>query len=67
MAINAVLNYVFAYTAYPIKCIFSPDVPNNEGSFRPISIHAPEGSLLNAQKPRRSGHEMLQAISCMVQ
>lgn len=33
LAINAVLNYVFAYTAYPIKCVFSPDVPNNEGSF----------------------------------
>jgi N-methylhydantoinase B len=55
LAINAVLNYVFAYTAYPIKCIFSPDVPNNEGSFRPISIHAPEGSLLNAQKPSPLG------------
>jgi N-methylhydantoinase B len=55
LAINAVLNYVFAYTAYPIKCVFSPEVPNNEGSFRPITVWAPEGSLLNAQKPAPLG------------
>jgi N-methylhydantoinase B len=55
LAINAVLNYVFAYTAYPIKCVFSPEVPNNEGSFRPIHVWAPEGSLLNAQKPSPLG------------
>lgn len=51
LAINAVMNYVYAYTAYPIKCAFSPDVPNNEGAFRPIKVTAPEGSLLNARKP----------------
>jgi N-methylhydantoinase B len=51
LAINAVMNYTYAYTAYPIKCAFSPDVPNNEGSFRPITVTAPKGSLLNAQKP----------------
>lgn len=55
LAINAVLNYVFAYTAYPIKCIFSPEVPNNEGSFRPIRVSAPEGCLLNAKKPSPLG------------
>jgi N-methylhydantoinase B len=55
LAINAVLNYVFAYTAYPIKCVFSPEVPNNEGSFRPIRVWAPEGCLLNAQKPSPLG------------
>jgi N-methylhydantoinase B len=55
LAINAVLNYVYAYTAYPIKCVFSPDIPNNEGSFRPISVTAPEGCLLNAQKPSPLG------------
>lgn len=55
LAINAVLNYVYAYTAYPIKCVFSPDIPNNEGSFLPIHVTAPEGSLLNAQKPAPLG------------
>jgi N-methylhydantoinase B len=55
LAINAVMNYVFAYTAYPIKCVFSPEVPNNEGSFRPIHVYAPEGSVLNAKKPSPLG------------
>lgn len=51
LGINAVLNYTYAYTAYPIKCVFSPEVPNNEGAFRPIKVTAPKGCLLNAQKP----------------
>ena len=55
MSINAVLNYTFAYTAYPIKCTFSPDVPNNDGSFYPITVTAPKGCLVNAQKPSPLG------------
>ncbi|NRB52696.1 MAG: hydantoinase B/oxoprolinase family protein [Saprospiraceae bacterium] len=51
LGINAVLNYTYAYTAYPVKCTFSPSVPNNEGAFRPIKVTAPEGCLVNAQKP----------------
>ena len=51
LGINAVLNYVYAYTAYPIKCAFSPGVPNNDGAFEPITVTAPRGSLLNAQPP----------------
>jgi N-methylhydantoinase B len=51
IGINAVLNYTCAYTAYPIKCAFSPDVPNNDGAFEPITVTAPEGSLVNAQPP----------------
>jgi N-methylhydantoinase B len=31
--------------------IVSPEVPNNEGAFRPLSIRAPAGSLLNARHP----------------
>src|SRR5699024_12579549 len=34
-ALNEVLAYTFAYTVYPIKSILSPDIPNNEGCFRP--------------------------------
>ncbi|HMQ08971.1 MAG TPA: hydantoinase B/oxoprolinase family protein [Saprospiraceae bacterium] len=55
LAINAVMNYTYAYTAYPVKCIFSPDIPNNEGAFYPITVYAENGSLLNAQKPSPLG------------
>lgn len=55
LGINVTLNYTRAYTTYGIKCAISPDVPNNEGSFRPISVRAPEGSLLNARFPAAVG------------
>jgi len=49
--INVVMNYTEAYTTYGVKVIVSPDVPNNEGAFRPLRIHAPEGSILNVKPP----------------
>lgn len=49
--INVVLNYTHAYTTYAIKCAVSPEVPNNEGSFRPVTVTAPPGTILNAQPP----------------
>jgi N-methylhydantoinase B len=49
--INVVLNYTHAYTTYALKCALAPDVPNNEGSFRPVRVTAPERCILNAQHP----------------
>ncbi len=49
--INVVMNYTHAYTTYAIKCALCPDVPNNEGSFRPVHVVAPEGCILNAKYP----------------
>jgi len=46
-----VMNYTEAYTTYGVKVIVSPDVPNNEGAFRPVTIAAPEGSILNVRHP----------------
>ncbi|NCA13621.1 MAG: hydantoinase B/oxoprolinase family protein [Proteobacteria bacterium] len=49
--INVVMNYTEAYTTFGIKCALAPDVPNNEGSFRPVTITAPPGSILNCRPP----------------
>ena len=49
--INVVMNYTEAYTTYGVKVIVSPDVPNNDGAFRPVCITAPAGSILNARPP----------------
>lgn len=54
-AVNVVPIYAFAYSAYPIKALLCPDVPNNEGGFLPITTDAPEGSLLNPRYPAASG------------
>jgi N-methylhydantoinase B len=53
--INVVLNYTAAYTTFGVKCAISPEVPNNDGSFQPIRVTAPEGSILNALHPAPVG------------
>ncbi|HJU20181.1 MAG TPA: hydantoinase B/oxoprolinase family protein [Stellaceae bacterium] len=50
--INVVLNYTTAYTAFGVKCLVAPEVPNNAGSLAPITVSAPEGCLLNVKRPR---------------
>lgn len=49
--INVVLNYTRAYTTYALTCLLTPDVPNNEGAFRPVRVVAPEGCILNCRPP----------------
>jgi N-methylhydantoinase B len=49
--VNVVMNYTEAYSTYGVKVIVSPDVPNNDGAFRPLRIVAPEGSILNVKRP----------------
>ena len=49
--INVVMNYTLAYTTYGVKVAVSPDIPNNEGAFRPVRVTAPRGSILNAVHP----------------
>ena len=50
-AINCVYNVTFSGTLYPFKCALVPQVPNNEGLFRPIHVTAPEGCILNCTYP----------------
>src|SRR3954470_6559888 len=50
--INVVLNYTLAYTAFGVKCLVAPEVPNNAGSLAPITVSAPDGCVLNAPRPR---------------
>lgn len=49
--LNTVMNYTQAYSAYPVKCALDPLTPRNEGSYRPIEVVAPEGSILNPTYP----------------
>ncbi len=49
--INVPLCYTEAYTAFGVRCIVAPTVPNNAGSLAPIRVTAPEGTILNALHP----------------
>jgi N-methylhydantoinase B len=49
--INAPLAVTASATYYAVRCVTDPDVPPNAGSYRPISIDAPAGSVVNARPP----------------
>jgi len=49
--INSVFNYTYAYACYALKCAIDPNAPNNDGSFRTITIKAPEGTIVNPRRP----------------
>ena len=55
LAINTVPTYTFAYTAYALKAVLAPWIPNAEGSFIPLTVTAPEGSILNPRRPASTG------------
>jgi len=48
---NVVYNFTYAYVFMAIKSAFNPDIPNNEGCFRPVTLKAPEGSVVNCKFP----------------
>ncbi len=58
-AINVCMCYTYAFTVYGVKCCTSPDLPNNEGAFRPITVRGPEGCVVNPVFPTAGGSRML--------
>src|SRR5260370_24028557 len=68
--INVVLNYTTAYTAFGIKCLVPPQVPNNAGSLQPLTVSAPEACILNPTRPsavparHTPGHTLPPLVSC---
>jgi N-methylhydantoinase B len=49
--INCPLCYTDAYTAFGIRCIVGPEIPNNAGTLDLIRVTAPEGTIVNALSP----------------
>jgi N-methylhydantoinase B len=49
--INAPLAVTASATYYAVRCVTDPDVPPNAGTYRPIEIRAPAGSIVNARPP----------------
>jgi 5-oxoprolinase (ATP-hydrolysing)/N-methylhydantoinase A len=49
--LNCTFSYTAAHATYPLKCILSPGVRGNAGCYRPFTVQAPEGSILNCTKP----------------
>ncbi len=49
--VNCPLSVAAAAVFYVFRCLMPPQTPACAGAFRPIQLHAPQGSLLNARFP----------------
>lgn len=53
--VNFPLNAVFGVTLsgvyYALRTVTDRTIPANDGCFRPVEVHVPEGSLLNPRRP----------------
>ena len=49
--VNSTMNYTAAHATYPLKCMLTPGVRGNAGCYRPFTVTAPEGSILNCTRP----------------
>ncbi len=49
--INVPAAYCRAYSAFGIKVVVAPEIPNNWASLEPFRMHIPEGCILNAPRP----------------
>ena len=61
--INSPLPITLACAGYTVKALLDPDVPSNEGIFRPIHTIAPENSLVNASYPAAVAYA--NSVTCM--
>ena len=51
-SINAVAAVAKAAVYYVVRCLMPEDAPANHGTFAPVTIIAPEGTVVNARPPR---------------
>ena len=53
--LDAPLNAVFGVTLsgvyYALRAVTGPDIPMNEGCFRPVTVIVPEGTILSPRRP----------------
>ncbi len=76
LPLNAVFGVTLSGAYYAVRAVLAPDVPLNDGVFRPIAVDAPEGSLLNPLRPAavsagnvetsmRNADLVLAALACL--
>lgn len=49
--LNCVPSGTLAAVCFAVRALTDPKIPTNGGCFRPISLHLPEGSILNPKEP----------------
>jgi N-methylhydantoinase B len=60
----------YAAACFALRAVTDPDgrIPNNGGCFRPITLHLPEGSLVNPREPAPTGcrTSTIKRIACCI-
>ncbi|MDB5042762.1 MAG: N-methylhydantoinase B/acetone carboxylase, alpha subunit [Candidatus Eremiobacteraeota bacterium] len=51
MPLNAVYGVTLSGAYYALRAVTDPRIPMNDGSFRPVDVRVPEGTLLNPRRP----------------
>jgi N-methylhydantoinase B len=49
--VNAVLGVTLSGVYYVLRCLTDPTIPMNDGCYRPVEVHVPEGTLMNPISP----------------
>jgi N-methylhydantoinase B len=49
--LNAVFGVTLSGVHYALRAVTDPTIPMNDGCFRPVTVHAPPGTLLNPHRP----------------
>lgn len=50
-SVNCTRAVTLASAYYAIKCVVDPDLPSSEGTYRPIEVITPEGTVVNPRFP----------------
>jgi len=50
-AVNAVRAITLSACFYVLRCLLGEDAPATEGILRPLTLHTPDGSIVNARPP----------------
>jgi N-methylhydantoinase B len=51
MPVNAVFGVTLSGVFYALRAVTDPTIPMNDGCFRPVTVHAPEGTILSPVRP----------------
>jgi N-methylhydantoinase B len=53
--VNAAYGVTLAGVYFVLKALVDPELPMNQGAFRPVTVEVPEGTLLNPRRPAAVG------------
>jgi N-methylhydantoinase B len=51
LPLNSVYGVTLSGAYYALRAVTDPRIPMNDGSFRPVEVRVPEGTLLNPRRP----------------